>query len=175
MKPKIILIGIDYHNCLEIAQELIKIDDNLSISPKFTSDKNYQGLNETLDFFMDLTNIYLAYKNNALLYVNTDINNISIGITIDDFLNNDISIIPIKDFNMISDKILNDYNILVIWLDSKSKGKEDFNEIKYLQDRLQTLTYMYFYDESKEDICSTIFKYLDSPEDIKIKILENNS
>ena len=175
MELKIIITGIDKDRCLEIGQKVIEIDDNLSIAPKFTSDKNYYGLNETLDFYMDLSNIYLAYKNNALLYVETGKDNISSGITIDDFINNDICIIPIKDFNMIADKTLYENNILVVWVDDKYKGIEDFSEIKYLQERLQNMKYLYFFGEENFEISNTIISYINASEEEKIEILENNS
>lgn len=175
MDIKLIIIGIDTNKCIKLAQNIVKINDNLSISPKFSTNENYRNLNELMDYYLSINEIYLAYKNNALLYVHTDNNNISSGVTMDDFINNDITIIPIRDFNMISDKPLQENNILIVWVDSKSTNNENFNEIKYLQDRLQNYKYMYFYQEEIDTIAQTIIDYLDAPEELKIEILENNS
>ena len=173
---KIIITGFDEDFNYDLAQKIVEINDNLSISPKFTTEKSFiNNTNQTLDYYISLNNIYLAYKNNSLLYVNTDTNNISKGITNDDFINNDISVIGIKDFNMISDKVLSDNEILVIWVDTKSNGNEEFNEIKYLQDRLQNYKYMYFFDEDKDVIIKALIDYLEATEELKIEILENNS
>ena len=173
---KIIITGFDNEFDNELAKKIVEINDNLSISPKFTTDKFFiNNTNQTLDYYISLNNIYLAYKNNSLLYVNTDSNNISTGITNDDFINNDISVINIPNLNMISDKTLSESDILIIWIDSKSNGKESFNEIKYLQDRLQNYKYMYFYQEEIDTIAQTIIDYLEAQEELKIEILENNS
>lgn len=173
---KIIITGFDRDFNNELAQKIVEIDDNLSITPKFTTNKAFiNNTNQTLDYYISLNNVYLAYKNNSLLYVNTDIDNISTGITNDDFINNDICVIDIKDFNMISDKTLLENEIIVVWIDSKSKGNESFNEIKYLQDRLQNYKYMYFYKEEIRTIAQILIDYLEAPKELKIEILENNS
>ena len=172
---KIIITGTQKVNKNQLALKLTELNDNLSIMPTFTTDMDYEGINEIFNYKIDLNTIYLAYKNNALLYVNT-VRNISTGITLDDYYNNDIGVIDVNDFNMISDKQLSENDILIVWIDSKYNKKMDIQEIKYLQQRLTKYKYLYFLEsEDIDDIANIILKYLDSPEEIKIEILENNS
>jgi len=175
MNTKVIITGTHNVNKNQLALRLTELNDNLSIMPTFTTDVDYEGINEIFNYKIDLNTIYLSYKNNALLYVNT-INNISTGVTLDDYYNNDICIIDVSDFNMISDKQLSENDILVVWIDSKYNKKTDIQEIKYLQQRLTKYNYLYFLEsENINDIADVILEYLNSPEEIKIEILENNS
>ena len=175
MNTKVIITGTHNVNKNQLALRLTELNDNLSIMPTFTTDVDYEGINEIFNYKIDLNTIYLSYKNNALLYVNT-INNISTGVTLDDYYNNDICIIDVSDFNMISDKQLSENDILIVWIDSKYNKKTDIQEIKYLQQRLTKYNYLYFLEsENINDIADVILEYLNSPEEIKIEILENNS
>jgi len=175
MNTKVIITGTHNVNKNQLALRLTELNDNLSIMPTFTTDVDYEGINEIFNYKIDLNTIYLSYKNNALLYVNT-INNISTGVTLDDYYNNDICIIDVSDFNMISDKQLSENDILIVWIDSKYNKKTDIQEIKYLQQRLTKYNYLYFLEsENINDIADVILEYLNSPEEVKIEILENNS
>jgi hypothetical protein len=175
MEIKIIITGIQKVNKSKLALKLTELNDNLSIMPTFTTDENYEGIDENFHYKMDLNTIYLAYKNNALLYVNT-INNISKGITLDDYYNNDIGIIDINDLNMIPDKQLLEDNVLIVWIDSKFNKNIDLYEIKYLQQRLTNYKYLYFLEnENIDDIANIILEYLNCDDDKRIELLENNS
>lgn len=182
INTKVIITGSCLVDKLSIAKELIKKDDDLSIAMTFTSDKEYKDKpNDNYIYFMDSSEIDLAYKNNVLFYVSTE-NYVSNGITMDSLYNDDIFCLSIKDFNNISNNIFNSklYEIIVIWVDSKFTEKtpevlEDIRETKYLIERLNSVKYMYFLDEKPEDISDVIIEYINGDELIQAKLLEENN
>lgn len=165
MKNKIIITGLSNINKLELAKELIKLDDNLSICPMFTSDQNYSGIiNENYKYYLPTNIINLSYKNNSIFFIKTE-NFISTGVTVDDYYNNDIIFCNIDEYNNISEKYFNEDNILTIWLDTKSHKdiiniNNEINDTKYLLDRLENKKYMYFIDKNIGDISKIIIEYI---------------
>ena len=183
MANKIFITGPHSIDKLKIAKLLVEKDDSLSICKKFTSDSSYKDItSEDYIYYLESQEIDLAYKNNVILFVNTE-NYISTGVSMDNYYNSDICVLSIKDFNNISNTVfqskLND--ILVIWIDSpikenNSETRVDINESKYLLERLNSgIKYLYFLSESDETIVDTIFEYLESDEERKAQILEENS
>ena len=84
----------------------------------------------------------------------------------------------IEQFNLISDKFINENNILVIWLDESNNhkiSKDEMIEINYMQERLNNMKYLYFLNDSHKKICSVILEYLDSDEDRQQQLLEEYS
>ena len=181
MQYKIFIIGNHNSDKLKIAKKLIEIDDNLSIASTFTNDKEYKDkVNDNYIYYLESEEIDLAYKNNVLLFVNTD-NYISTGITMDSLYSNDIFCMSIKDFNNISNVVFNskNYEVLVIWLDNKitemnQSVREDINESKYLFSTLENLNYLYFLDETDEEIASTILEFVNADEERQQEILLDN-
>lgn len=170
---KVIVTGITDLDINKILNKVIYIDDNINIIPKFTTNKDDESFYNN---YLDVMTVNLAFKNNALIYIST-IDYISTGITTDNFTNNDICFIDIKNFNNIPDKIFKDFNILVVWLDSKHvhlKNNEKI-ESKYFQDRICNLNYIYFLDDDPDIIAKTIYKYLSGDEEERKNILEENS
>lgn len=181
MQYKIFIIGTHKNDKLKLAKKLIELDDNLSISPVFTNDKEYKdSVNDNYIYYLSSEEIDLAYKNNVLLYVSTN-NYISTGITMDSLYSNDIFCMSIKDFNNISNVVFNskNYEVLVIWLDNKitemnSDVREDINESKYLFSTLEDLKYLYFLDEPEEEIATIILDFINGDEKIQEEILLDN-
>lgn len=181
MQYKIFIIGTHKNDKLKLAKKLIELDDNFSISPVFTNDKEYKdSVNDNYIYYLSSEEIDLAYKNNVLLYVSTN-NYISTGITMDSLYSNDIFCMSIKDFNNISNVVFNskNYEVLIIWLDNKitemnSDIREDINESKYLFSTLEDLKYLYFLDESEEEIADTILDFINGDEKTQEEILLDN-
>ncbi len=157
-------IFIIYHNDELInsyIDELNKLDDELIIAKKFTSDE------------MDMTKIYmspldvkLCLKNNAILYVITR-DYTSTGITFDEFENSDICLLHYDEYNEISDIVFNKYNILTVWIDSKIKNgldKKLQQDIQCLEQRLENVKYEYFLNDKFEDIFKIIYDFLNENE-----------
>jgi hypothetical protein len=173
---KIFLVSINKEPLFDIADNLYKLNENLSISPCFSTDVQYKDELTYNTYYLDTETIRIAYKNNSLLCVVTN-NYISSGITIDDFYNNDIFIMNMKEFNTIPKKVFDNYDILTIWVDTKNSSKisqMDMLEVNFFVERIENLTYLYFL-ENEQLIEDTIYKYIYGEEEEKNKILlENN-
>jgi len=174
---KIIITGVKSIDKSIIAKRLVEIDDSLTIIPHFTSNIDMKDNISEFEYFLDTNTIHLAYKNNSIMTVFTDNSN-SDGITIDDFYNNDICYMSIEQFNLISDKFINENDILVVWLDESHSYKLDQNEmaeIGYMQERLNNMKYLYFLNDSNKNICNIILEYLNSDENRQQQFLEEYS
>lgn len=174
---KILITGIEAIDKSIIAKRLVEIDDSLTIIPHFTSNIDMKDNISEFEYFLDNHTIHLAYKNNSIMTVYTN-NYTSNGITIDDFYNNDICYMTIEQFNLISDKFINENNILVIWLDESNNhkiSKDEIAEINYMQERLNNMKYLYFLNDSHKKICNVILEYLNSDEDRQQQLLEEYS
>ena len=174
---KIFIVCIDKEVSFEIAKNIIEQNDDLSIIPTFSTDTSFKNeINENYINYLDVNVVNLSYKNNALLYILTN-NYISSGITLDDFYNNDIAFMNIKEYNNIPDIIFNKYNILTIWIDTKNHKFIDriMNiELKYFNERLKNVDYMYFINDDKT-IYDIISKYYDCDEDERIQLIKDNT
>lgn len=180
MGVKIIITGAKPIDKLHIAKQLIEVNDNLSIAPTFTSDRRYENVvSDNYIYYMDLEKVNLAFKNNVILYINTDVN-ISHGITLDNFYNNDIFVMDLEDFNNISERNITGQDLLIVWVDTKhyeekNERLKDITEAKYLEERIQTIPYLYFLDNTVEEIVNVINDYLEGDEEQKLVICQENS
>lgn len=184
MNRKVFITGPNTIDKLAIAKLLVEKDDDLSIADRFTNNDSYiNSENDEYIYYLSTQEIDLSYKNNAMLFVNTN-NYISTGITLDSYYNNDICVMSLCEFNNISDVIfkseLND--IVLIWIDSdviKSNfDKSDINESQFLQERLDydsNIKYMYFFNEDSDVITDIILEYLDGDEVKRNELLEENN
>jgi hypothetical protein len=173
---KIIITGIEINKVLEIAKNLININDDLSIASSFTSDELYKDkTSENYIEFLDANTINLSYKNNAFLYVHTE-NYISTGITLDEFYNNDIICLTNKNFNKIINSVFNNNECLIVWIDTKNHNNinisEEIREINYLEKTLSNLNYLYFLDEDIDTVINIINRYIKSSEECRKELLE---
>ena len=175
---KIFITGDVTIDKLEIAKALIQKNDDFSIAPKFVNDISRKDkIGDDYMYYMDNVDIDLSYKNNAFLYVKTNID-LTTGITLDMFYNNDIFPLDIYDFNSISDSIIYSYDSLIIWVDTKRKRKmneEDSLGINHLIERTNNVNTLYFLDESVDHITDIIMKYLSSSVEERQKILDENN
>ena len=156
---KIFLVSSNKDKALEIAKIISNRNDDLTIAPSFTTNEN--DIHEYMQLF-DQETISTSFRNNALLYVITH-ENISEGMTYDDFVNNDFICCTIKEFNMISNKILNEFDINVIWIDSKTYGnlyRNDIYEVDYFEERIERLDSEYFLDPDNEEVIDYIMEIL---------------
>lgn len=159
---KILLVGLQRIDKIELAKKLTSKNDDLSIAPIFTTNAEYKNteINENFIYYMDTLTVNLSFKNNSFLYINT-IDYVSHGITIDDYYNNDIICMSIEEFNSISPKTFEHDELLIIWIDEKGKvSNNELTEVKYFQDELSKYNYMYFLNEDMNDISDIILDYL---------------
>lgn len=178
---KIFIVASENIDKLALANNLVEKNDDLSIAPRFTNDKSYMdSVNDNYIYYLSTQDIDLTYKNNFILYINTD-NYISKGITLDMFYNNDIFLMTPEDFNNISSVIFkSSYDIIIIWLDTNyiSKFHKDIIESEFLERRLneEELKYMYFFNEDNDIIANTILEYINcEDEERKNNILLQNN
>jgi hypothetical protein len=177
MNLKTFIVCLDEQKALNIAKDIVKANDELSIIPRFTTNTDYKGeVNENYIYYLDVNTVNLSYKNNALLYIKTD-KYISSGITIDDFYNNDVCYLTVEEFNSIPEVIFRKYDILVIWVDTKNHkaiSNSDLIEINYFSTFITTINYLYFL-ETEEDIHNTILDYIFGDEEKRKYLLEENN
>lgn len=176
MNQKIFIVCLDKSKALDIAKKIIYKDDNYTIAPMFITDKKFNNeVNENYEMYLDVNTVNLAYKNNSLLFIRT-LQYISSGITIDDFYNNDICIMDINEYNIISENIFKKYDIITVWIDSKKHknlSNSDLIEINYFYNYVSNIDYLYFLD-NESNIEDTIIEYIKADENTRKSILEEN-
>ena len=177
MNLKTFIVCLDKDKALNVAKDIIKVNDELSIIPRFTTNQEIKDkANDHYIYYLDVNTINLSYKNNALLYIKTN-NYISNGITIDDFYNNDICYLTIEEFNLIPEVIFKKYDILIIWIDTKNNkaiSNSDMIEINYFNSFITSSNYLYFL-ENETDIHKTILEYISGDDEIRKHLLEENN
>ena len=177
MNLKTFIVCLDKEKALNVAKDIVKSNDELSIAPQFTTNVEYKDeANENYVSYLDVNTVNLSYKNNALLYIKTD-KYISTGITIDDFYNNDICYLSVEEFNSIPEIIFKKYDILVVWVDTKNHktiSNSDLIEINYFNTFITTINYLYFL-ETEIDIHNIIIEYIFGDEEHRKYLLEENN
>jgi len=177
MNLKTFIVCLDKEKALNVAKDIVKSNDELSIAPQFTTNVEYKDeANENYVSYLDVNTVNLSYKNNALLYIKTD-KYISTGITIDDFYNNDICYLSVEEFNSIPEIIFKKYDILVVWVDTKNHktiSNSDLIEINYFNTFITTINYLYFL-ETEINIHDIIIEYIFGDEEHRKYLLEENN
>ena len=176
---KIFIVGPNNIDKLEYANSIIALNDNLNICRYFTSDKKFDGMIGEYIFHLDIDDIELSFKNNALFYIDYNDEEIT-GITFDDYNASDVIFMNTKHFNMLSNIHINRDNMLIVILDTNKHDeniKKEITEMNYLFERIDEmdLYYLYFINENKDNIANIILDYLNSDEEKRKEILEENS
>ena len=177
MNQKVFIVCLNKDIALKVAKNMIYKDDNFTISPMFITDPEYDNeINENYEAYLDVNTVNLSYKNNSLLFLKTN-KYISSGITIDDFYNNDICVMTVEEYNLISENIFKKYDIITVWIDTKNNKnitKSELIEINYLTNFISNIDYLYFL-ENESDIEDIILEYIYGDDATKQLILEENS
>lgn len=173
---KIFIVAPEHINKLDIANEIVALNDDLNICKTFT---NIGGIITENVFELDIDDIILSFKNNALLFLQYS-EEIIKGITLDDYNSSDIITLNTEHFNMINDEPFINDEILIVWLDSKEKSEQhskDIIESKYLQERIDNfnIPFLYFCDENKKDIAKIVLSYLLADDETREEIQQENS
>lgn len=162
MTNKIFIIYHDNTILEELTNKLFESSNEINICDKFITDQNQVRNGRPYSYYyLPTLEINKAVKNNYVLYVMTN-NNISTGITIDNFYNNNVFLLNYKEYNTIPDVIFNKHdNILTIWIDSKdNKYKGIFNDVHFVENRLENVPNEYFLKNEIDEIIITILNYL---------------
>ena len=202
---KIIIIGPNNINQYkaDLANLIVSKNSDLSIMNTFITNEaisQNKNLNSCTDYiyYIPYVKVQEAYKNSSVLYCTIDeINNdITHGIMLDEYYNNDIMYLEFIDFNNISDIIFSENNIntnnlnnnhIIIWLETLKnknlndfKRHEDIRESKYVYQRMNkhNIPCLYFNidNEHISDISNIILNYYNEADEEKRKeiILENS-
>lgn len=202
---KIIIIGPNNINQYkaDLANLIVSKNSDLSIMNTFITNEaisQNNNLNSCTDYiyYIPYIKVQEAYKNSSVLYCTIDeINNdITHGIMLDEYYNNDIMYLEFIDFNNISDIIFSENNIntnnlnnnhIIIWLETLKnknlndfKRHEDIRESKYVYQRMNkhNIPCLYFNidNEHISDISNIILNYYNEADEEKRKeiILENS-
>lgn len=179
MTTKIFITGLEKIDKLVFAKAIVVIDDDLSISQRFTNDIEYKDSPyDEYIFYLDSADVDISYKNNAFLFI-TASDMLYTGITLDSFYNEDVFCMNICEFNNVPDYIFEINDILVVWLDTKiqMKDKDNLDEImgiKHFVEKIEKLNVLYFLDETPEKVAQVVLEYLESDAEGKERILEEN-
>ena len=88
---KIIIVTHNHDRLVDVLANLTSKDDNLKIAKTFTTDIIQKDLPiQGWKYYMDNDNLYLAYKNNALLCVTMKEDQISEGVTKEEAFSSDV-------------------------------------------------------------------------------------
>lgn len=156
MDKKIFIVTTDLNTNIakKLALEISNIYD-FTIADNFSSD-------ESAEITYNIEDIILAFKNNALLYCYVK-DNVTYGITIDEFYNKDIFCVPLEGFINIADNKL--LNTIIIWIDAKyENNNEQLNNIDYMESLLSDKNdCLYFtHKESMNYVKESIMNFLDN-------------
>lgn len=160
---KIIVVTYDNQKKVEVLATLISSFKVFKVAKTFSTDilKKDSDIKEW-KYYMDNDDLYLAFKNNALLCVHTDDNQISEGITKEEMSNSNIIPMTFDMFNTVSTRYIK--GITICWIDSSViKDKRMMHEVNDFMKSSKQYNMLYF---GKEDdyttIANCISKYLKS-------------
>lgn len=142
MNKKIFIVTTDSDTVIgyELASYISNKYD-INIADNFSSDNSG-------NIQYDIEDIILSFKNNALLYCYVK-DDITYGITIDEFYNKDIFCIPLEGFINIADNKLN--NSIIIWIDSKYSNTDQLSNANCMESLLEDKKECLYFNH-KEDI-----------------------
>ena len=174
---KFLIVGENSIDKISLINLLLKNENMFKVAKIFVTDEN-----KVDDYHYVISNEELnrCYKNNAILYVKTILNE-SYGVTLDSFYENNLIFMNTEDFNNISNKIfLSNNELVVVWLDTKNHDplriKREIKESQYIMDKIDSdeLDYLYFLDKDDIEVMDVIVEYLLHEEKRK-ELLENYS
>ena len=153
----------------QVSDELNRLCD-LRIAERFNS-----GLDEYSNFNLDFQEVVMAYKNNAIFSCITDINNITTGITMDEYYNSNVIYLSVAELMNVPDHKLT--NCLIVWIDSDkwSCSSEDISIATNMEKIIHNCEYLYFLKNELDVAVKTICRYIDSDIEERQNILEENS
>lgn len=160
---KIIVVTYDNQKKVEVLATLNTLNEEIKVARTFSTDilKKDSDIKEW-KYYMDNDDLYLAFKNNALLCVHTDDDQISEGITKEEMSNSNIIPMTFDMFNTVSSRYIK--GITICWIDSSIiKDKRMMHEVNDFMKSSKQYNMLYF---GKEDdyttIANSISKYLKS-------------
>lgn len=190
MNPnKIYIVSTDVESIIPLLDKLIEQNDEFQVASTFSTDNELADRSaERYQYYVSNDQLNLDYKNNALLYVDTDtITQNSVGIALDVYYNSNVIPMSVRAFNTIKENYYKDS--LVIWIDRTinikelgyAKYKLQMIEIKYFMNNFMKQEgskdcLMYFnQNDSDEDIVSILIEYMEADDERKSELISENS
>lgn len=163
MPNKVLIIGEDEQKILNIIASLVSQDDDVEIALTFTTDETYKDIhaNTNWQIYINNDDLYLACKNNALLCVETDVNQISKGVMLEDFENSNVVRMTYRMFNNITPKLLK--GICIAWVDDIKANRTvtQMMETKEFMENSKNYPTLYFTNNDDPiSIAGDIYRYL---------------
>lgn len=175
---KFLIVGENNIDKKEIVNLLLTNEGMFKVAKYFST--NEEEAKQDFYYYLSNQELHICYKNNAILFVKTALFD-SIGITLEEFYENNIIFMNTEDFNNISNRVfLSNNELIIVWLDTKNHNhndiKKEIKESSYLQEKIDmdNLKYLYFLDKPNIEIMDVICEYLTKPE-IRENLLENYS
>lgn len=170
---KIIIVTHNHDRLIDVLAMLSSKSDSINIAKTFSTDINQIDVPiKQWKYYMDNDNLYLAYKNNALLATTTNKDQISEGITKEEAITSNVLPMTYGMFNTISPRLIN--GITIAWIDSTS-----FRDKKVMRDTFEFMkaskkyNMLYFTDEDQiSDITSFIYRYIFGDQSERERILK---
>ena len=168
---KIILVDTDSSltSVRHIADGLNRLCD-LKIAERFNS-----GLDDQIGISLDFKEVVVAYKNNAIFSCITDINNVTTGITMDEYYNSNVIYLSVAELMNVPDHKLT--NCIIVWIDSDklSCSTEDISIATNMEKIIHSCEYLYFLKNELDKVITIICRYIDGDIEERQNILEENS
>lgn len=169
MQEKIIIVSIDNNKIEQFTTRLLSIDPTIHIADMFSTALSQKNVNP---HYIDNDELYLDYKNNALLCTKTIAEDVSIGYTKEEYNKSDIIIMGYDLFCNIAPKVIK--GVLVVWIDNPSanKDKETLMYSKEFMELMRNKPMLYFSSTDLDDyIITNMFNYISGTEEERKKIL----
>lgn len=171
---KIILVGNDSSKCVDSIASLVSHDENIKIARTFTTDISFKDMSSTnWRYYMDNDDLFLAFKNNALLCIDTDDDQVSCGVTKEEAYDSIIIPMTYRMFNMASPRSIK--GMTICWIDSTSahRSKKVMIDTSEFMQASKKYPMLYFTDEdSVVTIGSTLYRYIKGDDNEREKILK---
>lgn len=153
----------------QVSDDLNRLCD-LRIAERFNS-----GLDGNLKLNLDFTEVVVAYKNNAIFSCITGTDNITTGITMDEYYNSNVIYLSVAELMNVPDHKLT--NCLIVWIDSDkwSCSLEDISIATNMEKIIHNCDYLYFLKNELDVAVKTICRYIDSDMEERQNILQENS
>ena len=174
---KFLIVGENSIDKISLINLLLKNENLFKVAKIFVTNESKL---DDYHYLISNEELNRCYKNNAILFVKTILNE-SYGVTLDSFYENNLIFMNTEDFNNISNKIfLSNNELVLVWLDTKnhdqSRIKKEIKESQYILDKINSdqLNYLYFLDKDNIEIMDVICDYL-LHEEKRFELLENYS
>ncbi len=175
---KILIVGGENTDLYTVARELQAMDDDLAVAPVFSTDTALAGkVTGGFVYYMPAEEAELSYKNNAFMWVRAD-DMQSRGVTKPDMYSCSIFTMSFADFNNMSGTVLAELiadGCVVCFIDSRDNTERDITESGFACERIFSMPYLYFLDDSTDTITATVIEYMAADDSTRKKIAKENN